>query len=57
MKYSPEIQFENVVQADPTLKFFLRDVTMDYDKLPMPRRCSTSILLSYIITKTDRSHE
>ena len=33
MKYSPEIEFENVVQADPTLRFFLREVTMDFDKL------------------------
>jgi len=33
MKYSPEIQFEDVVQGDPTLKFFLREATLDFDKL------------------------
>ena len=33
MKYSAEIEFETVVQADPTLRFFLREATMDYDKL------------------------
>lgn len=33
MVYSNEIEFENVVQADPTLKFFLREAKMDYDKI------------------------
>jgi len=33
MKHSPEIEFEDVVQADPTLKFFLRDATLDFNKL------------------------
>lgn len=33
MEYSNHITFENVVEADPTLKFFLRDAEMDYDKL------------------------
>ena len=33
MNYSPEIEFEDVVQADPTLKFFLREASLDFDKL------------------------
>ena len=33
MIYSNEIEFEDVVQADPTLKFFLREATLDFDKL------------------------
>lgn len=33
MEYSYEIEFETVVQADPTLKFFLREATLDFDKL------------------------
>ena len=33
MEYSNHISFENVVEADPTLKFFLREATMDFDKL------------------------
>jgi len=33
MTYSPEIQLEDVIQADPTLKFFLRDAKLDFDKL------------------------
>lgn len=27
------VQFEDVVQADPTLRFFLREATLDPDKL------------------------
>ena len=33
MIYSPEIEFEDVVQADPTLRFFLREAEYDYDRL------------------------
>jgi len=33
MRYSREIEFEDVVQADPTLKFYLREATLDWDKL------------------------
>ena len=33
MTYSNEIELEHVIEADPTLKFFLRDAKMDYDKL------------------------
>jgi len=33
MTYNPEIQIEDVIQADPTLKFFLRDAHLDFDKL------------------------
>jgi hypothetical protein len=33
MIYREEIEFENVVQADPTLRFFLREATLDFDKL------------------------
>lgn len=33
MEYSNEIKFEDVVQQDPTLRFFLREAKMDYDKL------------------------
>ena len=33
MEYSNHFQFEDVVQADPTLRFFLREAVLDYDKL------------------------
>jgi hypothetical protein len=33
MKYSPEITLEYVIQADPTLRYFLRETELDYDKL------------------------
>ena len=33
MIYTPEISINNVIQADPTLKFFLRETTLDFDKL------------------------
>jgi hypothetical protein len=33
MKYSPEITLEYVIQADPTLRYFLREAKFDYDKL------------------------
>lgn len=33
MIYSKQIEFEDVVQADPTLKFFLREATLDFNKL------------------------
>ena len=45
MKYSPEIEFENVVEADPTLKFFLREATMDYDKLEHQAKVMGSVIL------------
>ena len=44
-KYSPEIQFEDVVQSDPTLKFFLRDATMDYDKLDHQTKVMGSVIV------------
>lgn len=28
-----KVEFEDVVQQDPTLKYLLRDAQMDYDKL------------------------
>lgn len=33
MEYSNQIEFENMVKADPTLKFFLREAILDFDKL------------------------
>jgi len=33
MKTRTEIQLEDVIQSDPTLKFFLREATLDFDKL------------------------
>ena len=33
MQYRNQIQFEDVVQADPTLRYFLREATLDFDKL------------------------
>ncbi len=33
MEYNNQITFENVVQADPTLRFFLREAEYDYDRL------------------------
>jgi len=32
MRYNPEIKFEDMVQADPTLKFFMRDAVIDYKR-------------------------
>jgi len=45
MKYSTEIEFENVVQADPTLKFFLREATMDFDKLEHQANVMGSVIV------------
>jgi hypothetical protein len=33
MKYSQEITLEDVIQADPTFRFFLREAEFEYDKL------------------------
>jgi len=33
MEYSNHIPFETVVQADPTLKFLIRDSEFDFDLL------------------------
>lgn len=33
MEYRNEIQYEDVVQQDPTLKYFMRDAVLDFDKL------------------------
>ncbi len=33
MKYNEEIEFEDVVQGDPTLRFFLREADYSYDRL------------------------
>ena len=33
MTYSNEIELEHVIEADPTLKFFLREAKLDFDKL------------------------
>jgi len=45
MRYSPEIGFENVVEADPTLKYFLREATMDYDKLDHQANVVSSVIV------------
>jgi len=45
MKYNPEIQLEDVIQADPTLKFFLREATLDFDKLEH----QTNIMCSCVV--------
>jgi hypothetical protein len=33
MEYSNHISFENVVEADPTLKFLIRDSQLNFDLL------------------------
>lgn len=33
MEYRNEIQFEDVVQRDPTLKYLMRDAVLDFDNL------------------------
>ena len=45
MKYSTEIEFENVVQQDPTLRFFLREATMDFDKLEHQANVMGSVIV------------
>lgn len=33
MEYNNQIKFEDVVQQDPTLRFFLREAKLDFDKI------------------------
>jgi hypothetical protein len=39
-------QFEYIVQSDPTLKFFMREATFDFDKLEhqVALRCSAVMI-------------
>ena len=45
MKYSPEIEFEDVVQTDPTFRFFLREAKYDYDKLNWQVQIKSAVIL------------
>lgn len=45
MEYDNHTSFENVVQGDPTLKFFLRDATMDFDKLEHQANVMGSVIV------------
>jgi len=33
MEYDNRISLESVIEADPTLRFFLREAKLDFDKL------------------------
>jgi len=45
MEYSNEIQFEDVVQADPTFRFFLREAEYSYDKLDWQIQVKGAVLV------------
>ena len=50
MKYNNEIQLEDVIQADPTLRFFLREATLDFNKLEH----QTAIMSSCVVTAINK---
>lgn len=45
MVFSNQIEFENVVQADPTLRFFLREAEYDYDRLEWQVQIKSAAIL------------
>ena len=45
MEYSNHFEFEDVVQANPTFKFFLREAKLDYDKLEHQTNIMCSVLV------------
>lgn len=45
MEYRNEIQFEDVVQADPTFRFFLREAEYDYDRLDWQVQIKSAAIL------------
>jgi len=45
MKYSPEITLDDVIQADPTLRFFLREAEYDYDRLDWQLEIKSAAIL------------
>ena len=57
MIYSEEIEFENVVQADPTLRFFLRETTLDFDKLEHQTKIMGSCVVIAISKWLDQKYK
>jgi len=57
MEYNNHTSFESVVEADPTLKFFLREATMDFDKLEHQANVMGSVIVIAISKWIDLNYE
>ena len=57
MEYNNHISFESVVETDPTLKFFLREATMDFDKLEHQANVMGSVIVIAISKWIDLNYE
>jgi len=57
MIYRPEIEFEDVVQADPTLKYLMRDAVLDSDRFEHQIRLRGSAIVIAISRYLDLKYK